>query len=95
MGQGEGVRGAGDGRSLQAAGTAIIDTMIVWTAAAECWSSDMADIDPPCTLTAQTHNNVLDDIDSAILYAYAALGIDAFLRVVDAHPGYDHEDFVE
>jgi len=85
-------------RTLQATGTAVIDLMVVWTSGAECKKSDL---EPPCDLTAQTRNNILDEIDAAVLYAnaaYAASGIRAFLRLVDAHPVYDYdgeEDYEE
>ena len=83
-------------RTLQESGTAIIDLMVVWTRGAECRRSDL---EPPCDQTEQTRNTILSDIDAAVLYAnvaYAASGVNAFLRLVDAHATYDvGEEYLE
>lgn len=71
----------------------ILDVMVVWTAQAECRRSDLA---AGCTLSSQTHSNMMNLVNLAIAetnIAYSASGVKTQLQLVHAyrHPSYDEK----
>ena len=70
----------------------VLDIMVIWTAEAECQRSYLA---VGCTLTSQTHSNMVSLVNLAITetnIAFSGSGIQTQLQLVHA---YRHPTFVE